>query len=353
MMKQNKIKKFEKKIVFIRSANTATLCVSKMNFNTNLVKNFCTKNTFDLIYTYNITKEQTNKYFKLKNPIFYNACQKIISNNSEQFLAEYPFYIKYATDNSPYYFNFFKFKTFKMILNTKTKQIPFTEWGYVVLIILLIPTTIISFSFILLPLYFIKKKNKIKSYRSLNLYTFLLFFIIGISFFFIEMPLIQKFALFLSHPVYSLSITISSILIFSGIGSYLSGKFSNKIKIYIFPIIFLIIIIYILTLDYIFNLFISKNFIYKVVISIFLISIPGFFMGIPFPSALNLIKKKSENLVPWAWGINGFASVISSLLAAILAVLTGFMNIILIAGLLYLLAGIIYWRIRRIAVSSQ
>lgn len=349
MLKKNKIKDFEKKIAFIRSCNTATLCLSKGNIDSDIIRNFCDMNSFDLVYIFNMNENESNRYFKMQNPVFYNSCQKMISRESKMFMDQYPFYLKPPTDNSPFYFNFFKFKTLKMIIDTKTKMIPFAEWGYVILIILLMPIIMMSFILIIIPLFFLNKKNNSNFSGLFNFYTFTFFFFIGVGFFFIEMSLIQKFVLFLCHPTYSLSITISSILIFSGIGSFFSNKISKIYKINVFFIIFIIIIIYILFLDKVMNLLIAKEIHIKIIISIILLGIPGFFMGMPFPSTLSIIKNKYDYLVSWAWGINGFASVISSLLAVIFAIMIGFKNVLFIAGFLYILAGFIFWRIQRIS----
>ena len=347
VMRKNEIVDFNKKIAFIRSANTATLCVSKQKINTDIVRRFCDKNSFDLIYVSNIKDNEINVNFRLKKPYFYEACKKIITDNAEEFINNYSFFVKPATDDSPYYFNFFKLKTIKSILETGTRQIPFTEWGYAILVILLIPVSLLSFILIIIPLFIVKKNAITSSSVPIRLNVFLYFFMIGIGFFFIEMSLIQKFILFLSHPMYSLTVIISSILIFSGLGSYFSNRIKDKNKSIVFIIIGIIIAIYILFLDRIFMIFITQNIITKIIISVILLGIPGFFMGIPFPSALSIIKNKNESLVPWAWGINGFASVISILLAAILAIIIGFTKVLMIAVLLYLIAGIIYGKIRK------
>jgi hypothetical protein len=44
--------------------------------------------------------------------------------------------------------------------------------------------------------------------------------------------------------------------------------------------------------------------------------------------------------VPWAWGINGCASVLSALIAALLAVHFGFSVVLLIAAGLYAFAAL-------------
>jgi hypothetical protein len=60
----------------------------------------------------------------------------------------------------------------------------------------------------------------------------------------------------------------------------------------------------------------------------------AFCMGVPFPLAL---RELDEPLVPWAWGINGCASVVSAALATLLAVDFGFSAVLGIALALYVL----------------
>lgn len=69
--------------------------------------------------------------------------------------------------------------------------------------------------------------------------------------------------------------------------------------------------------------------------SICLIAPLAFFMGMPMPLALCSLAKHADYLIPWAWGINGCASVISSVLAVLLAMQFGFSMVILLAVMLY------------------
>jgi hypothetical protein len=64
----------------------------------------------------------------------------------------------------------------------------------------------------------------------------------------------------------------------------------------------------------------------------------SFLMGMPFPSALARLHWLNGSLVPWAWGINGFASVVSTVLAAVLSIEFGFEVVFVIAGGCYLVA---------------
>jgi len=77
------------------------------------------------------------------------------------------------------------------------------------------------------------------------------------------------------------------------------------------------------------------------IISAFVLAAPlAFFMGMPFPLGMATLQQNSPGLIPWAWGINGCASVLSAILAVILAIDIGFNGVMLCAVVLYLIA----WR---------
>jgi L-cystine uptake protein TcyP (sodium:dicarboxylate symporter family) len=65
----------------------------------------------------------------------------------------------------------------------------------------------------------------------------------------------------------------------------------------------------------------------------------AFFMGMPFPLALVRVAAARSALVPLAWGINGCASVLSAILAILLAMSLGFNAVVLIAIGLYVVAA--------------
>jgi len=80
----------------------------------------------------------------------------------------------------------------------------------------------------------------------------------------------------------------------------------------------------------------------KVVISVFLIAPLAFCMGMPFPLGLSRVANNIPNFIPWAWGINGFASVISATLATLLAIEFGFTAVVLFALGCYIAAAAIF-----------
>ena len=69
-------------------------------------------------------------------------------------------------------------------------------------------------------------------------------------------------------------------------------------------------------------------------------------MGIPFPSGLSELAAAREGLIPWAWSINGFFSVIGSSTIVLIAMTCGFKSIILMAVMLYILSAFMFTRLR-------
>jgi hypothetical protein len=65
----------------------------------------------------------------------------------------------------------------------------------------------------------------------------------------------------------------------------------------------------------------------------------GLAMGMPFPLGLASLGASRPALVPWAWAVNGFASVVAAVLATVLAIHWGFTAVVILAALLYLLAA--------------
>jgi hypothetical protein len=58
----------------------------------------------------------------------------------------------------------------------------------------------------------------------------------------------------------------------------------------------------------------------------------------PFPLGLRLVADEASAFVPWAWGVNGFFTVIGSVTAMIVGMAFGFTATLAAAALCYLTA---------------
>jgi hypothetical protein len=75
-------------------------------------------------------------------------------------------------------------------------------------------------------------------------------------------------------------------------------------------------------------------------IAVMLIAPLAFAMGMPFPLGLVSVAARTPVLVPWAWAVNGFASVVAAILATLLAIHWGFNAVLILAAVLYLTAAL-------------
>lgn len=77
----------------------------------------------------------------------------------------------------------------------------------------------------------------------------------------------------------------------------------------------------------------------RIFLTLLIVAPLGFCMGIPFPFGMDQLSHQAAHLLPWAYGINGCASVLSSLLATALAMVFGFRMVILTGVGFYALAA--------------
>ena len=139
------------------------------------------------------------------------------------------------------------------------------------------------------------------------------------------------------NPVIAASAVLSGMLISSGIGSLMSSKLNinNRSLLTILSLVMLFIVLYAFILTPILRASISLPFIIKIIFSIFIISPVAFFMGMPFPIGLKYLDRHNNGLIPWAWGVNGCFSVISTVLASIIADEVGYFWVMILAGVAY------------------
>ena len=339
-----KIGKIPKKVFAYRSWSTCTTLFKKDGFaenEINSLKEEVKKLNFDVVYYNGSRQDEANIYSILEEPYFYNYYKEIIegSNSSrEVFYKNYYFNIYPARDDRPYFFNFFRFGQIPDIIKYFGKSTqPFGGGGYLILMIALTVSIILSLFFILLPLRI--KKINISIRRDFKYIIY--FFCLGFGFFFIELPFIQKFILVLGKPAYSLSVVLFSIMLSAGVGSFISSRFKVDLR-WVVGVIVAYVALFIFTFGFVGDFIISKVLWQRFLYSILLITPLGFVMGIPFPSAIAKAKQKRKEIIPWLWAINGCTSVVGSIAAVIISIHLGFFAVIGMAALIYIAALVTY-----------
>ncbi len=322
----------------IRSWATATLLLKNGPFEENEIaslRSFCEDRSFDRFWHPGIVPSETNQAHILPRPFYAEAASSLLSGERQSFVREYPFRLDPTTDDRPYFFHFFRWSTLtSLVRELGLEWIPFVEWGYLILLAVVVQASIASVGLLLVPFAI---TPRLRAHLPISRARVAGYFgCLGLGYLFIEVTLIQKFTLFLSHPILSATTVISSMLIFSGLGSLVL----SRVKLSAITLgIASLGILQLVALPHVFDAWLGLSDLVRTSLSVVLIAPIAFLMGAPFPQGLKRVRTTSSPLAPWAWGVNGFASVLGPPLATLLAMSFGFRAVMLSAVFLYLLAG--------------
>jgi len=210
----------------------------------------------------------------------------------------------------------------------------------VTLIVLLAQTIVVAGILIMLPLLRFKRDDLRVAGRGRML---VYFAGLGLGFIFIEVVFLQHFTLFLGQPVYTFAVVLAGLLVFTGLGAHLSGKLAGtpreKLR-RVIPWLLVVLAATAFALPVVFQAALGLSLIMRIVIALVIIAPLAVLLGMPFPTGLGIVGTEAPGLVPWAWGINGFFTVIGTILALMLAMMIGFVAVLVLAGLCYLAAWI-------------
>lgn len=305
----------EKSLFLAKERGLAMLLVKKGELTqpeTQRLLEFCREKGFEVLY------EPFGTYD--------NAYANLINDDTESAGYLLP------TDDRPfYYYGLTKSRFAKaMVLGSDR----FEERGVVILKIFFLLSLLFVFLIFVLP--FLRKgvKAGIPDKICYGVY----FFSIGMGYIMIEIILIKGFSLFLETPVYSMIFVVGSLLYSSALGSLFSR---NRVNAQNVKYCFVVLILLIFSMSFVLLLINKMLFLplpVKILIAVLVLSVLGFFMGIPFPFALSRVGVRDEGLVPWALAINSAASVLGSFFCLMAVINIGFSNSFYMTGGLYMLA---------------
>lgn len=329
-----------KSMIMIRSWQAATVLMKNGDFTEDeiaAVKEFCRDRGFDRCYHWGIKEDETNVVNQMNRNYFFDAVQKLLDGKKEELYETYVFDIRPATDNKPFFSHFFKRDNLIRYLTSGERTlIPFIDWGYTMLWLTMMILIVFSGVFILAPLPGIGRGGPSK------ILILIYFGSLGLAYMFLEISLVQKYIRYLHDPIYSATVVIASFLVFSGVGSMLGGRRSTttgRPVLVAVAAIILVGIIYLFADPVLEEILSDLSLGSRLVVCAVLLAPIAVPMGIPFPAGLKKVGYGREKLIPWAWGINGFFSVVGVSGGAVIALEYGFSVVIVCSLILYGIAA--------------
>jgi len=257
---------------------------------------------------------------------------------ARRFMDSYPYRISPVDDDSPFFFKYHRWSS----LFEKTRAADYLgvigrdPIGLFLLLTALVESTLLVALLVILPL-LLSGRARLPSTSRVAVLIY--FFGLGVGFMFLEIAAMQRLVLYLGHPTRSITVVLFSVLLFSGAGSCVAGRLRPlRCARVALILIAAIVALYALFLPAILSRTLGLSTVMRIALSTLILGIPSFFMGMPFPSGLSCLRGPHQPFLPWAFAINGGASVVASVGAILLAMSASFTLVFWLAAASYLVA---------------
>jgi hypothetical protein len=299
-----------------------------------LVAGFAARERFDIMAAPG--RESTNDYNVLPADEYGDLAAALIAD-PEGLRRSYEFDITPPADNRPFFTHFFKWEQTSAVLDTlgKTWQ-PFGGAGFFVLLALLALSMLGAVVLILGPLLLMLRRDSPGGKAGVRLWTVAYFGSIGLAFLLVELPLVQQYILLVGRPTTALAVVLFAILLAAGIGSMLSARIPWRPAAVALTVAAVVYPTFIRSIS---AAVLPWPLGVRMAIGAMALAPLGLLMGVMFPKGVSHLERVAPQLVPWAWGINGTASVIAAAAAALLTLSWGFQLVVATGAACYAVAA--------------
>ena len=309
------------------------------------IRDFAERLRFDLVAFPGLDAEEANKFNLLPEDDYFRLASPLLAESRPTALYEsYSFDITPPSDDHPFFHHYFTFEQTDEVLATlgRTWQ-PFGGAGYFVLVALLLLSILAAGLLILGPL-----TTKVRRGPGMG-WTAGYFGLLGLAFLLVEIPIFQRYILVLGRPTTALAVVLASVLVASGLGSLMSDRLPWVRTAIVLSVVAALqpwLVAGVIERSLGAPLWQRAALVAGSVLPV------GFLMGTMFPKGIDHLETIAPKLVPWAWGINGAASVVAAIAAALAALSWGFTAVMLVGAACYAGATLMAMASTRVGASE-
>lgn len=273
---------------------------------------------------------------------YYYAARQLFSPEAERFIEEWAFDIRPATDDRPFFHDFCKVGSIGALREAfGDLWLTRAEIAFLFVIVAMMLIVVIGAALTVVPLLLLRAARRSRGRSATVVY----FTAIGLGYLLLEMTFLSRLTLWIGDPVVTAAVTIAGFLVLSGLGSLTAQRAHRGGGRVLAPIIVILIVLgvlEVLALPQAVGLVGPLPEWGRCIAALVAVAPLGYLMGFPMPMALARVNRAAPALVPWAWGVNGFASVLAAPLAMAIGMTWGFSFAAFIAVVLYALAGLTF-----------
>ena len=166
----------------------------------------------------------------------------------------------------------------------------------------------------------------------------LYFALLGLAYGMLQISLVQRFNVFLGSPIYSMLTVLTSFLLFGGIGSLVSRRWSARTVATSTAAMLALFLAIHLAMPWIAALGAGLAYTERcLLLGVFLL-VPCVLIGVPFPAYLRLSRSCEEGTVPFHYAVNSVSLVLGTLVSLYFSMVFGFSTLLVFSLLVYLFA---------------
>ena len=334
-LRRNGVPEPSRHLIAMRSWSTISIFVAREPFGPPAIealRKFAEENSYDLVWFDGITAEETNQINVIPEDPYYGAFAALLGRESERFIANSPFALAAPDDNRPFFNQAFRWSAVPQWVSTMGMAwLPFVEWGYILHVATLVVVTLLGLLLLIIPCVATRARPSLR--------TATLFLALGLAYMFVQMWAIYKLSQLVAHPLLAAALVLSAMLAASGAGAVILTRGDRRRPGRTVAVVCVAIIVAAALFPVLLRLFYPQPIGVRVGVAIFWLALPAFFMGFPFPFSLSHLTRPTD--IPWALALNGFGSVLGSLLATLVAVHFGLLALAAAAIALYALVALL------------
>lgn len=329
------------------------------------LRSFIDEHGFDPVHVPDYRMPAADRFHVLEPPTLFDGVDALLSPKARGFVRDYKFEIEPATDDRPYFSHFFRWRSLPELWRLREQgSAVLMDSGYLLLVAALLQAVPIALLLVLLPLGALRPRarpddgtssspSSLPSRWRAGAY----FLALGLAFLFVEIATLSRLTLLVGHPLLAVNAGLAAFLLCAGLGSLQAQRWLGRddavtdaaialkirwaVRAIAFGLLWQFAVFYIA-----FAYAAAWPVWARALLGLAGIAPLAFAMGMPFALGLARLARTAPAFVPWAWGINGCASVISAIAALLLAMAFGLRATLLIALALYVFAAWV-WRAGR------
>jgi hypothetical protein len=280
------------------------------------IRAFAERWNFDLVWLPGLGAEEANRHHVLNAPVFFESARAVFGRSELPAEARW-FETAPASPARPYFWRSMVWARVPAMLDRMgTRALSHLDWTLVLSALTALVVTVLAFLLILAPLGRLPAIRPPLSRLSVAGY----FTALGLGYMLLEMAVFQRAILYLGEPVLTASVVFALFMAGSGIGSAMAPTAGSADRVgRVFGAVAAGLALAGLVLWLTGDWLQAPALAGRIALLVLLLLPLTWAMGRPFPWALHRLAGQSR-WVPWAWGINGFASVAGASLAPLVSV---------------------------------